>query len=81
MDTFPKMARGKKYVKSVAKNYDKILGGGVAISCSGMAKILDLTKVLVKVLEACWWDLIVLRDQYQVQITSNLEILKALKPF
>ena len=80
MDKLPKMAGGKKYVKSVANNYDKILGGGVAISCRGMAKIVDLIKVLVKVLEACWCDLIVLRDQYQVQITSTLEILRALKP-
>ena len=51
MDTLPKMAGDKKYVKSVANNYDKILGGGVAISCRGMAKIVDLIKVLVKVLE------------------------------
>ena len=42
MDTLPKMAGGKNYVKSVANNYDKMLGGRVAISCRGMAKNVDL---------------------------------------
>ena len=42
MNTLPKMAGGKKYVKYVANDNEKILGGGVAISCRGKAKIVDL---------------------------------------
>ena len=64
MNTLPKMAGGKKYVKYVANDYEKILGGGVAISCRGKAKIVDLIKVQVKDLESCWCDLMVPREQY-----------------
>ena len=41
------------------KDNDKVTGGGVAIFCTGDAKVVDLTEFQVENLEACWADIMV----------------------